>query len=62
MTTIRVRFVGADKYRDYQVDAATAEHIVAQLPDTNAVITFVDEYGTTYVPVRSITYLTVRTS
>ncbi|WP_433831906.1 hypothetical protein ACQP2E_14755 [Actinoplanes sp. CA-015351] len=62
MTTIRVRFVGADKYRDFQVDAGAAEHIVAQLTDPNAVVSFVDDYGTTYVPVRGITYITVRTS
>ncbi|MBB2948635.1 hypothetical protein FB565_008418 [Actinoplanes lutulentus] len=62
MTTIRVRFVGADKYRDFQVDAGTAEGIVAQLTDPNSVVTFNDDYGTTYVPVRGITYITVRTS
>ncbi|GAA4954284.1 hypothetical protein GCM10025331_49440 [Actinoplanes utahensis] len=62
VTTIRVRFVGADKYRDFQVDTATAEHVVAQLTDPNAVLTFTDEYGTTHVPVRGITYITVRTA
>lgn len=61
MITIRVRFVGADKYRDFQVDAATAERVVAELADPNAVLTFTDQYGTTHVPVRGITYITVRT-
>lgn len=61
MTAIRVRFVGADKHRDFHVTPATAEHVVAQLGDPNAVLMFTDEYGDTHVPVRGITYITVRT-
>jgi hypothetical protein len=61
MTAIRVRFVGADKHRDFHVTPTAAERIVAQLADPNSVITFTDEYGETHVPVRSITYITVRT-